>query len=115
MSNDDRQSPQRPERQLQSLLRKLARQSQTSKPVRYELRDNFIRFVNRVSWLAFHALAAVGLFLAGLGIHELLVFFGDPLIFDWVRWRYIFDLMDLALIVAVIVAGTLEAFDVFRK
>jgi hypothetical protein len=115
MTNDDRLPPQPPDWQLRSLLRKLARQSQNPKPVRPEWKDHFIRTANRLSWVACHALAVVVLILAGAIVHVLLVYFGDPLIFDLVPWRYIFDLMDLALIVAVIVLGTQEAIRVFRE
>jgi hypothetical protein len=114
MSNDDRQSLQMPDRQLQSLLRRLARQSR-KQPVRPEWKNHLIRSLNRMSFLASHVFIVVVLILAIAVIHAVLHVFGYPTLFDWFPARYIFDLMDLALIVAVIVAGTLEAFDVFRK
>jgi hypothetical protein len=68
-----------------------------------------------MSWLVFHALAVVVLILVIAVIHAALHFFGDPKLFDWVPARYIFDLMDLALVLAVLVLGTREAIRVFRE
>jgi hypothetical protein len=40
---------------------------------------------------------------------------GDPKLFDVLPLRYIFDGMDLAILLAFIVLGTLEAIRVFRE
>jgi hypothetical protein len=47
-------------------------------------------------------------------IQRLIIFAGDPKMFDLLPIRYIFDAMDLGILVAFAVFGTLEAYIVFK-
>jgi hypothetical protein len=67
------------------------------------------------SYVAAHALVAVVLVGAIEFIQKLILRLGDPKLFDIVPLRYIFDGMDLAILVAFLVIGTLEAIAVFRE
>ena len=40
---------------------------------------------------------------------------GDPKLWDWVPVRYLFDTMDLAILIAFIWYGTAEAIRAFRE
>jgi hypothetical protein len=48
-------------------------------------------------------------------VQRLVLQAGDPKLFDRVPLRYIFDGMDLAILVAFLVLGTLEAVMVFKR
>jgi hypothetical protein len=67
------------------------------------------------SYVAAHALVAVVLVGAIEFIQKLILRLGDPKLFDIVPLRYIFDGMDLAILLAFLVIGTLEAIAVFRE
>jgi hypothetical protein len=67
------------------------------------------------SYIAAHALVAVVLVGAIEFIQKLILRLGDPKLFDIVPLRYIFDGMDLAILLAFLVIGTLEAIAVFRE
>lgn len=58
----------------------------------------------------------VALFIIGLiyALEHVLVWIGDPKIFDRIRWRYLFDFADLLIFVAFAFTGTIEAINVFR-
>jgi hypothetical protein len=66
------------------------------------------------SFIAAHAL--VGLVLVGVVyvFQRLLLQLGDPKLFDIIPLRYVFDGMDIGILVAFVVFGTLEAIVVFR-
>ena len=67
------------------------------------------------SYIAAHAAVAVVLLAAIYLLQVLLKAVGDPKLFDVLPLRYIFDGMDLAILLAFIVLGTLEAIRVFRE
>lgn len=48
-------------------------------------------------------------------IQRLLVMAGDPMLFDKVPVRYIFDCMDLGILAAFLTLGTVEAVVVFKE
>jgi hypothetical protein len=66
------------------------------------------------SFIAAHALIAC-ILIGSIQVVQMLVFaIGDPKLFDTVPLRYIFDGMDLGILVAFIVLGTVEAIAVFQ-
>jgi hypothetical protein len=67
------------------------------------------------SYIAAHAVVAMILIGAIELIQGLILRVGDPKLFDIVPLRYIFDGMDLAILLAFLVLGTLEAVAVFRE
>ena len=67
------------------------------------------------SYVAAHALVASLILGAIYLIQELLIVAGDPKLFDLIPLRYIFDGMDLGILLAFVVLGTLEAVRVFRE
>jgi hypothetical protein len=67
------------------------------------------------SYIAAHALVACVLIGAIELIQLLILRAGDPKLFDIVPLRYIFDGMDLAILLAFLVVGTIEAVRVFRE
>ena len=67
------------------------------------------------SYVAAHALVTVVLICVIAGIQRLLIWIGDPKLFDWVPLRYIFDVVDLGILAAFIFFGTREAVHVFRE
>jgi hypothetical protein len=67
------------------------------------------------SFVCAHALVALVLIVAILGIQELLIWVGDPKLFDRVPLRYVFDLMDVGILVTFLFFGTLEGVRVFRE
>jgi hypothetical protein len=66
------------------------------------------------SFIAAHAVVAMLLLVVVASIQWLVLQLGDPKLFDVIPIRYIFDGMDLAILVAFIVLGTVEAVLVFR-
>ena len=67
------------------------------------------------SYVAAHAVVAIIILGAIYLIQQLLIMAGDPKLFDVIPLRYIFDGMDLGILLAFIVLGTLEAVRVFRE
>lgn len=65
------------------------------------------------SFILAHAL--IVLLAAIVLVQRLVLQAGDPKLFDRVPLRYIFDGMDLAILVAFLVLGTLEAVMVFKR
>ena len=65
------------------------------------------------AFLAAHALITIVLIGIIWVIQTLLIAEGDPKLFDWMPIRYIFDLMDLAILATFLVCGTREAIMVF--
>jgi len=66
------------------------------------------------SFIAAHALVALLLIAVVFAIQRALLLVGDPKLFDTVPIRYIFDGMDLGILVAFLVLGTMEAIRVFK-
>jgi len=48
-------------------------------------------------------------------LQRLVLQLGDPKLFDTIPLRYIFDGMDLAILIAFVVLGTVEAIMVFKR
>jgi hypothetical protein len=48
-------------------------------------------------------------------VQYILLQLGDPKLFDTIPLRFIFDGMDLAILVAFVVLGTSEAISVFKE
>ena len=67
------------------------------------------------SFIAAHALVAMLLLGVVALIQWLVLKLGEPKLFGIIPLGYIFDSMDLAILIAFIVLGTLEAVMVFRK
>jgi hypothetical protein len=67
------------------------------------------------SFILAHALVAIVLLAAIVLVQRLVLQAGDPRLFDRVPLRYIFDGMDLAILVAFLVLGTVEAVMVFKR
>lgn len=67
------------------------------------------------SYLAAHTFVTAILVGAIWLIQSLLVAQGDPKLFDWIPLRYIFDAMDLGILAAFLIFGTLEAISVFKE
>ena len=66
------------------------------------------------SFIAAHAVVALLLLGVIALIQWLILQLGDPKLFDTIPVRYIFDGMDLAILVAFVVLGTVEAVLVFK-
>lgn len=67
------------------------------------------------SFIAAHALVAM-LLLGVIALLQWLVLqLGDPKLFDRIPLRYVFDGMDLGILVAFVVIGTIEAVIVFKR
>jgi hypothetical protein len=77
------------------------------------------RPLRRAIWPACYlvAHALVALLIIGLisFIQYVLKFDGDPKLFDVVPLRYLFDVMDIAILLLFLVFGTLEGIQVFRE
>ena len=67
------------------------------------------------AYVAGHTFVTGVIIIAVWGVQTLLAWAGDPKLFDWIPLRYIFDVVDLAIVVAFIVFGTSEAIVVFRE
>lgn len=67
------------------------------------------------AYIVAHVIVAVVLIGAVELVQELILKVGDPKLFDIVPLRYIFDGMDLGILLAFLVIGTLEAIDVFKE
>jgi hypothetical protein len=67
------------------------------------------------AYLLAHTLVALLLIAIIEVIRHILVYLGDPELFDLCPLRYIFDLMDGAILVVFLVFGTLEAIEVFKE
>lgn len=67
------------------------------------------------SFIAAHAIVACVLIGAIEVVQYILLHLGDPKLFDTIPLRFIFDGMDLAILVAFVVLGTLEAISVFKE
>lgn len=61
-----------------------------------------------------HALVAILLLAVVAGLQRLVLQAGDPRLFDIIPLRWVFDGMDLGIIVAFLIIGTLEAVRVFK-
>jgi hypothetical protein len=67
------------------------------------------------SFIAAHAIVAM-LFLGVIALLQWLVLqLGDPKLFDTIPLRYIFDGMDLGILLAFLIFGTIEAVLVFKS
>jgi hypothetical protein len=66
------------------------------------------------SFIAAHALVALVLIGVIALIQRLILQLGDPKLFDMIPLRYIFDGMDLGILAAFLVLGSVEAVNVFR-
>ena len=66
-------------------------------------------------FLVCHTFISAVLILCSFGINRLLLAFGDPKLFDWVPFRYMFDAMDAGMTVSYIVLGVVGATVVFRE
>jgi hypothetical protein len=66
------------------------------------------------SFIAAHALVAMLLIGVIALIQWLVLRLGDPQLFDTIPLRYVFDGMDLGILVAFVVVGTIHAVIVFR-
>jgi hypothetical protein len=66
------------------------------------------------SFIAAHALVAILLIAVIAVIQRRVLLIGDPKLFDVIPLRYVFDGMDLGILVAFVVLGTIEAVVVFR-
>jgi hypothetical protein len=77
-----------------------------------------VSFEKALGWGAYvlaHAFVAV-LLIAAIGIvQEFLYLIGDPRLFDKIPIRYIFDGMDVAILVGFFALTALEAIWVFRE
>jgi hypothetical protein len=67
------------------------------------------------SFIAAHALVAMVLLAVVALLQWLVLRLGDPKLFDVIPLRYIFDGMDLGILVAFVVLGTVEAVIVFKR
>ena len=67
------------------------------------------------SFIAAHALVAMLLLGVIALIQWLVLQRGDPKLFDTIPLRYVFDGMDLGVLIAFIVVGTIEAVIVFKR
>ncbi len=83
--------------------------------MREEWHHPFVRALRACAYLIAHGFICLVL----LGIVSLLqwaaMMGGDPKLFDSVPLRYIFDVIDLAIIIVFLVFGTKEAIAVFRE
>ena len=66
------------------------------------------------SFIAAHALVAMLLLGVVALLQRLVLLLGDPKLFDKIPLRYIFDGMDLGILLAFVIIGTVEAVTVFR-
>jgi hypothetical protein len=66
------------------------------------------------SFIAAHAIVALLLLAVIVIIQWAVLQVGDPKLFDKIPLRYIFDGMDLGILVAFVILGTAEAIAVFR-
>lgn len=66
-------------------------------------------------YLIAHAMIALLIIVIGFVIYWTLVRVGDPRLFDICPLRYIFDVVDLAILAVFLVFGTIEAIRVFRE
>lgn len=74
----------------------------------------FIKALKIACYLGAHLLIAL-ILIAGIEVvQSLLLRLGDPKLFDQIPLRYIFDVMDLGLLVIFVVLGTVQAFVAFR-
>jgi hypothetical protein len=74
----------------------------------------FYRALRTGSFFVAHVIVAL-VFIGGIELIQLaLLKLGDPKLFDILPLRYIFDAMDLAILVAFLVLGTVEAVTVFK-
>lgn len=75
----------------------------------------FIKAANAGAYLVAHVFVALILIGAIFVIQLLLQAIGDPKLFDWLPLRYIFDGMDLGILAAFLLFGTVGAYYVFRE
>jgi len=75
----------------------------------------FAKAARAGAYLAAHVLVACLIIGAISLIKLLIVEIGDPLLFDWVPIRYVFDAMDAGILISFALFGAIEAFNVFRE
>jgi O-antigen ligase len=74
----------------------------------------FIKAVRAGTYLAAHVIVASTLISAIYVVQLLLIYVGDPKLFDLVPIRFIFDAMDGFILIAFVAFGTIEAIRVFQ-
>lgn len=77
--------------------------------------DSFEKAFRWGAYIAAHAGVAILLLGAIHVIQWLVIKAGDPKLFDVIPLRYIFDGMDLGILIAFLVLGTREAVRVFKE
>lgn len=84
-----------------------------SQPVR-TFRETALQAIRAAAFLALHTALALVLICAITGVHIFLHWVGEPKLFDWIPLRYLFDVLDLGVIVFFIVGGVSDARSAFR-
>ena len=74
-----------------------------------------VRLARAAVYIAAHTAVALLLITAIETVSAWLRHAGDPKLWDWIPVRYLFDTMDLAILIVFICYGTIEAIRAFRE